>query len=239
MHVSSLALDPIEKKPLARYKPGSMVLSVGSLGCTMHCPWCQNHEIAHPELGMERQCREMGADELAGLAERYVPQGNIGLAFTYNEPFYRIGDLLEVAQEVKARGLDVVVVTNGLIAADKLARVLPCIDALNIDLKGFTQEAYDVCGGKLETVKAAIAQASVAAHVEVTTLLIPGFNDDLDDLDAEARWLSGIDPDIPLHLTRFFPRWKWSDRPPTPIKTLRAAKEVCERHLNDVLLGNV
>lgn len=121
----------------------------------------------------------------------------------------------------------------------KLAQLLPYIDAFNIDLKGFSQDVYDITGGKLETVKNTIEQAYGDAHVEVTTLLIPGLNDDMKLLDEEAAWLASIDPDIPLHLTRFFPQHRYTDRPATPLTTLLEAREVAQGHLNDVLLGNV
>ncbi len=239
MKVTSLGFDPIEKKPLARYKPGSMILSVGGLGCTMHCPWCQNHSIAQPENPQAVPVRDMGAEELVDQAQALVSEGNIGLAYTYNEPLMRWRDVLECAEAIHEAGLDNVVVTNGLIAPDKLAQLLPFIDALNIDLKGFSQDVYDITGGTLEMVKHTIEQARENAHVEVTTLLVPGVNDDMELLDEEAAWLAGIDPDIPLHLTRFFPQYRYADRPATPLPTLLEAQSVAQQYLNDVLLGNV
>lgn len=239
MKVTSLGFDPIEKKPLVRYKPGSMILSVGSLGCTMHCPWCQNHTIAQPDDPSSVPTREMSADELVREAQALVGEGNIGLAYTYNEPLMRWREVLECAQAIHEAGLDNVIVTNGLIAPDKLTQLLPYIDAFNIDLKGFDQSVYDITGGKLETVKNTIEQAHEDAHVEVTTLLVPGINDDMDLLDKEATWLAGIDPDMPLHLTRFFPQYRYANRPATPLPMLMKAHEVASRHLNDVLLGNV
>lgn len=239
MKVTSLGFDPIEKKPLARFHPGSMILSVGSLGCTMHCPWCQNHTIAQPDDPSSVPTREMGVDELVREAYALVDEGNIGLAYTYNEPLMRWHDVLECARSIHDAGMLNVVVTNGLITPDKLAQLLPYIDAFNIDLKGFSQDVYDITGGKLEAVKSTIEQAHGDAHVEVTTLLIPGLNDDMELLDEEAAWLASIDPDIPLHLTRFFPQHRYTDRPATPLTTLLEAREVAQGHLSDVLLGNV
>ncbi len=239
MKITALALDPIEKKPLARYKPGSMILSVGTLGCTMHCPWCQNHTIAQADEPQAVPTRETSIDELVDRALALVDEGNIGLAYTYNEPFAHWHEVLECAQAIHEAGLDNIVVTNGLIAPDKLARLLPYLDAFNIDLKGFSQDVYDITGGKLETVKNTIAQASENAHVEVTTLLIPGLNDDMELLEEEAAWLASVDPDIPLHLTRFFPQHRYIDCPATPLATLYEAQGVASKHLNDVLLGNV
>lgn len=239
MNVSALALDPIEKKPLARFHPGSMILSVGSVGCTMHCPWCQNHEIAQPADSRSVPVREMSPNELADEALQLVPRGNIGLAYTYNEPLLHWQDVLECARAVHERDLLNVVVTNGLISRGKLEQLLPYIDAFNIDLKGFDQRVYDVCGGTLEQVKETITLSAAHAHVEVTTLVIPSVNDDLDEIDALARWLSSVDADIPLHLTRFFPRYRYSDRVPTPLETLYAAQDVSRRYLSDVMVGNV
>lgn len=213
MKVTALALDPIEKKPLARYKPGSMILSVGGLGCTMRCPWCQNHTIAQPEDPALVPVREMSIDELVEKARALVDEGNIGLAYTYNEPLVHWREVVECARAVHEAELDNVLVTNGLIAADKLEQLLPHIDAYNIDLKGFDQSVYDITGGKLETVKNTIERANEDAHVEVTTLLIPGLNDDMELLEEEATWLASVNPDIPLHLTRFFPQYRYADRP--------------------------
>lgn len=239
MKVTSLGFDPIEKKPLARYKPGSMVLSVGSVGCTMHCPWCQNHQIAQPQDPQLVPARDMSGEELVAQARVLVSEGNIGLAYTYNEPLIRWREVLTCAQAIHDVGLDNVVVTNGLIAPDKLVQLLPYIDAFNIDLKGFDQSVYDITGGKLDTVKNAIEQAHESAHVEVTTLIIPGINDDMGLLNKQAAWLASIDKSMPLHLTRFFPQYRYADRPATPLETLYRAQEVASRHLDDVLLGNV
>ena len=239
MKVTSLALDPIEKKPLARFHPGSKILSVGSVGCTMHCPWCQNHEIAQPADPSSVPHREMTALELVCEAERLRDMGNIGLAYTYNEPLAHWRDVLDCAQAVHDAGMLNVVVTNGLLAPEKLSLLVPHIDAFNIDLKGFDQHVYDVTGGKLEMVKCNIEQAAKGAHVEVTTLVIPGINDSPEELDAEAAWLASVDSDIPLHLTRFFPQYKMRDVAPTPIETLEEAKRIASKHLNNVMLGNV
>ena len=239
MKVTSLALDPIEKKPLARFHPGSKILSVGSMGCTMHCPWCQNHEIAQPFDSCAVPYREMSASELANHAEAFIERGNIGLAYTYNEPFFRWRNVFECAQAIHDRGMLNVVVTNGLISGEKLDLMLPYIDAFNIDLKGFEQPVYDICGGRIETVKNSIVHACEKSHVEVTTLIIPGLNDNMDLIAREAQWLASVNPSITLHLTRFFPQFKYRDRPATPIDTIYEAQKVAEEYLEDVVLGNV
>ena len=132
-----------------------------------------------------------------------------------------------------------VVVTNGLLAEDKLCTLLEHIDALNIDLKGFEQGVYDICGGTLDMVKRTIEISCERSHVEVTTLLIPGLNDNLELLEAQAAWLAGLERPPALHLTRFFPRFRYRDRAATPIETMYAAEKVAKRHLDDVFLGNI
>ena len=239
MKVTSLALDPIEKKPLARFHPGSKILSVGSMGCTMHCPWCQNHEIAQPQNASLLPYREMGSIELADTAENFVTRGNVGLAYTYNEPLLHWKEVLDCADEIKGRNLLNVVVTNGLISQDKLRILLPYIDAFNIDLKGFDQSVYDICGGALETVMQTIVLAAEHSHVEVTTLIIPGLNDTIGLIEKEAAWLAGIDSDITLHLTRFFPQFLFLDCGATPLTTMHAAETAARKHLKHVYLGNI
>ncbi|MGI6221304.1 MAG: AmmeMemoRadiSam system radical SAM enzyme [Coriobacteriales bacterium] len=240
--VTSIALDPIEKKPLARYRPGSYVLSVGSFGCNLSCPFCQNHEIAtaRGERGLRISDRIEPA-ELADLADELRERGNIGIAYTYNEPFVGWEFLRDTMPLVRERGLANVVVTNGYINEQPLLELLPFIDALNIDLKGFSQRFYDMVGAPrgLETVKRTIELASRSAHVEVTTLVIPGENDSPEEMEAEAAWLASIDPEICLHITRFFPRHRMLDKPPTPIATLEKLAKVARGHLPHVVLGNV
>ena len=239
MKVSSLALDPIEKKPLVRFLPGSKILSVGSIGCTMHCPWCQNHEIAQPKDESLVPYRNMSPVELADAADNLVSKGNVGLAYTYNEPLLNWREVLRCAEEIRSRGLVNVLVTNGLISQNKLQKMLPYIDAFNIDLKGFDQCVYDICGGRIDTVMQAIELASTHSHVEVTTLIIPDLNDDIDLIAKEAARLAEIDANITLHLTRFFPHFHYLDRPPTPMATMLAAKKAARASLEHVILGNV
>ena len=240
--ITSIALDPIEKKPLAHYRPGSKILSVGSFGCNLACPFCQNHEIADArgEFGL-RMSDHMTPVELADLAEKMRDHGNIGVAYTYNEPFVNWEFLRDTMPLVRGRGMVNVVVTNGYINEEPLRKLLPYIDALNIDLKGFSQGFYDTMGAPsgLETVKRTIELARESAHVEVTTLVIPGENDTVREMNAEATWLASIDPGICLHITRFFPRHRMLDRPPTPISTLERLAATASIHLENVVLGNV
>ena len=173
--VTSAALDPIEKKPLARFYPGSMILSVGSFGCILNCPFCQNYEIAG--AGEDFPSESVTPHRLAELAEGLKTRGNIGLAYTYNEPLVGWEFVRDCAIEIRARGMKNVLVTNGTAEPEIQRELLPLIDAYNIDLKGVTEEWYKKLGGDLETVKRFIAAAAGAAHVELTTLIVPGEND--------------------------------------------------------------
>lgn len=239
MKVTALALDPIEKKPLAAFRQGSMIFSVGSLGCTMTCPWCQNHDIAQPADPAGVPSRDMSAAELVEAAEQLVPQGNIGIAYTYNEPLMRWREVLECAQLAHEHDLVNVMVTNGMAAASVIETLSPHIDAWNIDLKAGTQRAYDLCGGKLDMVLRAIEIANATAHVEVTTLVVPGFNDSDEELETIASWLGGVDRNIVWHVTRFFGRHLYAGRMPTPLATLERARNIGLRHLDTVVVGNV
>ena len=233
----SLALDPIEKKPLRRFHPGSMILSVGSFGCNLRCPFCQNHEISMAGEG-ELRTEDISPEALAALAEELAPRGNIGAAYTYNEPLVGYEYVRDCAQAVHARGLCNVLVTNGTIAEAPWRALLAHIDAANIDLKGFTDAWYKRLGGDLETVKRSIALAAEHCHVEVTTLLIPGENDSEDEIRALSPWLAGISPDIPLHLSRFFPRYRMTDRPPTAVESVYRLADAAREALSYVYTGN-
>jgi pyruvate formate lyase activating enzyme len=235
--LTSLALDPIEKKPLRRFYPGSLILSEGSYGCNLKCPWCQNYEISQAD--QKSDWEYLSPEDLVRTAEKYVPAGNIGIAFTYNEPLVSYEYVMDTAKISKAHGLKTVLVTNGMINAEPLKALLPYIDALNIDLKGFTENLYRLCGGDLETVKQAIRLASASSHVEVTTLVIPGLNDSEAEMEKIAFFLSSISPDLPLHISRFFPRYLMKDKKPTPVETVLKLTQVAEKHLNFVYPGNI
>ncbi|MEY8461628.1 AmmeMemoRadiSam system radical SAM enzyme [Eggerthellaceae bacterium 24-137] len=237
--VTSLALDPIEKKPLARFRPGTKVLSVGSYGCNLRCPFCQNAAIA---CAGERDVpwREIAPAELADLAASLVPDGNIGIAFTYNEPLVGFEFVRDTARLARERGLANVLVSNGYVNDGPLREVAPLIDAANIDLKGFTQSFYDFVGGDLDTVTHTIEvlAAEPGCHLEVTTLVIPGLNDNEQEIGAAAQWLASLDPGIPYHLTRFFPCHRLADRPATPTATVHKLADVASRYLEHVYVGN-
>ncbi len=235
--LTSLALDPIEKKPLRRFFPGSKILSCGSFGCNLHCPFCQNHEISMAGAA-DAETVFMPPEALVRRAELLREQGNIGIAYTYNEPLVGYEYVADCARPAREAGLKNVLVTNGYCNPEPWKTILPLIDAMNVDLKGFTPAFYQKLGGDLETVKANVAAAVPVCHVEVTTLLIPGENDSDAEIDRLSGWLAALDPEIPLHLSRFFPRWHYADRAPTPVATVRRLTEVARRNLRHVYSGN-
>jgi len=235
--VSSIALDPIEKKPLAHFHPGMKVLSVGSYGCNLRCPFCQNWSISQsfvPE-GEGHTSPEV----LVKKAEELVKTRNIGLAYTYNEPLIGFEFVRYCSRLIVEKGLKNVVVTNGYVNEEPLLEILPAIHAWNIDLKGFTEDFYKLVGGKLEPVKRSIELASKKSHVEVTTLIIPGLNDSENEMRELSSWLASVDRRIPLHVTRFFPAWKMTDRPPTPVDTVYRLAAIGREKLEYVHEGNV
>lgn len=242
--LTSAALDPIEKKPLYHFHPGSHILSLGSFGCNLRCPFCQNYTISQAGsdgfAGQRLPLDRVTPKEIVAAAQRLEEtSGNIGVAFTYNEPLVGYEFVYDTARLLKEVGLATVLVTNGQIEKDSWLHLLQYIDAVNIDLKGFTQSFYDWIGGDLKTTKAAIEMAAEdGIHVEVTTLVIPGKNDSAAEMAAEAEWLAGISAELPLHLSRYFPRYQ-SRIPMTPVETLQNLRHVAEARLRFVHLGNI
>jgi len=232
--VSSIALDPIEKKPLHMFHPGNCVLSLGGFGCNLRCPFCQNSDISMEYGQAWRDAETLSPEDVAALAVKTVPDGNIGVAYTYNEPLTGYEFVRDCAGLVREAGLHNVLVTNGYINAEPLEALLPLIDAMNIDLKGFTQGFYKGLGGNLEAVKETIALAHKRCHVEITTLVIPGENDADAEIEAMARWIASFGPEIPLHLTRFYPRYRYADRTTTPHETMRRLGEIAGKYLEHV-----
>ena len=235
--ISSIALDPIEKKPLYMFHPGKSVLSIGSFGCNLRCGFCQNYEISAEYGDILRSARLMSPDDVVALAVETAKGGNIGVAYTYNEPLIGYEFLHDCAVLAHGAGLCNVLVTNGCINKEPLEDLLPLVDAMNIDLKGFRDDFYTKLGGSLETVKGTIAMSAGRCHVEVTTLVVPGENEG--DVEELAKWLSSVSPDIPLHLTRFFPRYHYSGKAPTPRETIIKLCGVAEKYLRNVFSGNM
>ena len=247
--ITSLALDPIEKKPLNRFFPGSMILSVGSYGCNLRCPFCQNHEISWSEQAMRfsREADEISPESLAETAAFYQKRGNIGVAFTYNEPLIGYEYVLDTARLVRAMDMKTVLVTNGTAALPVLEALGPFIDAMNIDLKGFSDRYYrDVLKGSRQMVMDFISRAVQLCHVELTTLIVPGENDTEAEMEELSRWIAGltdgeghvIGQDIPLHISRFFPRFRMQDRPATDVGLVYHLAKVARKNLRYVYTGN-
>ena len=246
--VSALALDPIEKKPLAMFHPGSRILSVGMLGCNLHCPFCQNHEIAQRE-GAEfpADTRELSPAVLAEMADNCRDMGNIGVAFTYNEPLVCWEYVHDTAKLVHEKGMLNVMVTNGCADLGILEKLSPYIDAMNIDLKGFTDRYYrDVLGGDRKMVMDFIREAVKRCHVELTTLMVPGENDSEGEMRELSGWVAGLQDvyggkpgsEIPLHISRFFPRYRMTGKKPTDVGKVYSLVKVAEESLRYVYPGN-
>lgn len=231
--ITGYHLDPIEKKPLYNYKKGSMVFSIGSYGCNLTCKFCQNYEIAH---GKPRTL-DLTIDDIIEKAKE--DSRSIGIAYTYNEPLINYEFTLECARKAKEEGLDNILVTNGYINEEPLKELLKYIDAINIDLKAFNNEFYrSICGGTIEEVKRSILIAAKEVHIEITCLVIDDLNSNRDEILDMVQWIASIDKNIPLHLARYFPRYKMT-KPPTKVDTLFNLYDIAKEHLNNVYLGNV
>lgn len=235
--VASYALDPTEKKPLYHFYPGSHLFSLGSVGCNLRCGFCQNWQISQKDA----PTIDVAPDEAVRwtLRARRQEPGCIGLAYTYSEPSMWFEYVLDTAWSAKQEGLKNVMVTNGYVNEEPFRKLLPFIDAFNIDVKGFTEDFYrKICIGRRDPVLETVEMARDAGkHVEVTNLLIPGKNDSPEEIEAMVDWLASVDPDIPLHFSRYFPNYKM-DIPPTPLSTLERAREIAVKKLRYVYLGN-
>lgn len=232
--VTGIAMDPIEKKPLYHFYPGSYILSIGSFGCNLSCAFCQNWHISQQR---DVEYRLIRPEELINIAEKQ--RGNIGIAYTYNEPSIWYEYMYDCAKIAKDRGLKNIMVTNGYINPEPLYNVLPYIDALNIDVKAFSDHYYKtLCGGRLASVINTVEIASRLCHVELTTLIVTDENDNLGEIEELVKWVASIDKDIPLHFTRYFPNYKMKN-PPTEINTLLNTYKIGKKYLNYVYIGNV
>lgn len=230
----SFSTDPIEKKPLYHFYPGRDILSIGPNGCNFRCKFCQNYHISQ----QISPTKEITPESLLSSCEQ---SGSIGVAYTYTEPFVWYEFIYDSAKLLHEHGKVVVLVTNGSINEKPLREILPLIDAMNIDLKAFTEEFYrKYCSGFLETVKNTIkiSSASRRTHIEVTNLIIPELNDSKEEIQNLVDFISEIDDEIPLHFSRYFPVYKLN-KPPTPASTLQAAYEIAKKKLKYVYVGNI
>ncbi len=246
--ISAAHLDPIEKKPLYHFHPGSLIYSISTVGCSLGCPFCQNWQLAHPRDSylrqepssvIERITQPLSPQQAVSMAESYRNQGNIGIAYTYNEPLIWYEYLLDTAKLAHSRQLKNILVTNGYIDFEPLEELLPYIDAINMDIKGFSEEFYHRLGGHLEPVLKAAKLAKRYCHLEVTNLLIPSWNTGETEIRNLVNWVADeLGSDTPIHFSRFFPARKLN-LPPTSLSDLLKAKEIAEERLKYVHLGNV
>ena len=231
--LSSIALDPIEKKPLYHFFPGEMVLSVGFWGCSLRCPFCQNYHIS-------QNARE-GSDYVSPekLVELAINRHSFGIAYTYSEPLIHMEYLMDTARIAKKKGIKNILVSNGYVNPDPAMEFLELLDAANIDLKSFNPDFYkNELGGKLEDVKRFLAQAAGRISLEVTTLVIPTKNDSLSEIGEIAEFLASLNPDIPYHLSCYYPTYHYT-LPPTSATKVSELAERAKKHLHYVYLGNV
>jgi pyruvate formate lyase activating enzyme len=231
---SSIAVDPIEKKPLRHWQPGTFILSLGSLGCTMHCPFCQNHGIAHPTRDIA--LREVDPVSLLHAARE---QRLTSVAYTYNEPTLQAEYILQAAPLLREAGIGTALVTNGMMSASALEELLPWLDALNVDVKTFNPATYARMGGNLDAVRRNVARlVSAGIHMELTCLVAPGISDDPEEFAAMTEWIAGLSPQIPLHVSRYFPAYRYK-APMTPVPLLRRFSDIARARLVRVHTANI
>lgn len=235
--VSSTSMDPIEKKPLYHFYPGEQILSLGTLGCNMHCPFCQNHHISrYYDNTFKMQPHEFApADVLRAVNE----SNSFGVAYTYSEPLVWYEFVLDSARLVAESGEKNVLVSNGQINPEPLKELVPFINAANIDVKAFTEANYKKLGGDLATTKKSVEIfLNNNVHIELTTLVVPQFNDDLDELEELVKWIASLGRNIPFHISRYHPQYRYSE-PATSIKYLKMVEEMAATYLNYVYIGNI
>src|SRR5689334_4498774 len=237
---SGFCIDPIEKKPLNHFLPGTPVLSFGTAGCNLTCKFCQNWDISKAR-DFDRLQNQASPDAIAQAA---VASGSRSVAFTYNDPVIFFEYAIDVAQACRARGVKTVAVSAGYISPEPRVEFFRHMDAANIDLKGFTEDFYkNLCSAQLGAVLETLEYLKRETDVwfEITTLLIPGENDSTSEVEALSAWvMEHLGPDVPLHFTAFHPDWKMLDKPPTPPATLRTARAIARAAgLHHVYIGNV
>lgn len=231
--ITSIALDPIEKKPLYHFHPGEYIISLGTRGCNLACLFCQNWQISQC---YDASLKTISIEEIIRQAKKVH---SFGIAYTYNEPIIWYEFVLQSAKRAHKEGLKNVLVTNGFINQEPLNELMPFVDALNIDLKSMDNDFYvKYCKGELGPVLETIKTAAKSAHLELTNLIIPGLNDSEENFIKLRDWIfENLGPRIPLHFSRYFPCHKMKI-PPTPLETLNKAKTIASEKLKHVYLGN-
>ncbi|MCP4291740.1 MAG: AmmeMemoRadiSam system radical SAM enzyme [bacterium] len=234
--IVAAATDPIEKKPLYHFHPGSFITSVAAPGCNLHCRFCQNHNISQGK-NAGRNTESVSVQDVIDVA---FQDNSVGIAFTYSEPLVWFEFVRDCAAEAKQKGLKTVLVTNGFLNPEPLAEILPFIDAANIDLKAMDNDFYrKICKAELQPVLKAIRQFHDAGvHLELTNLLIPGHNDSPEEIDKLVDFIADLNPQIPLHFSAYHPAWKMQ-APATPVSTMKRVREQAAVKLPWVYLGNV
>lgn len=228
----SVAVDPIEKKPLYHFYPGHPVLSIAPNGCNMKCPFCQNWQISQQPTPTEY----LSPETLLNLVRDY---NLIGVSYTYTEPFIWFEYLIDAGTMLKKAGFKNILVTNGLIEEEPLQQLLPLVDAMNIDLKTLNPTKYRrILGGDLDAVKRTIEIAQKGCHCEITYLIVTGFNDSEEEMKDLVDYLASIDPKTVLHLSRYFPHYKYK-KEATPVETIDRAYAIAKEKLDFVYLGNI
>lgn len=230
--IASLCMDPIEKKPLYHFYPGTKILSAGFFGCNLSCLFCQNHSLSFSK----GQTQEV---EITDLIQTAKTNHSLGIAFTYNEPVTMFEYVLDTFKLCQEEQLKTVLVTNGYICQEPLLKILPFVDAMNIDLKSMKDSFYQkMCNGKLQPVLETIKTCYNKCHIEITNLVIPGENDTTEDFENLSSFLGELNPGIPVHLNRYFPHYKLT-LAPTPIDTLKKGLEIVSQKMKHVYIGNV
>ena len=234
-NVSSYGMDPIEKKPLYHFYPGVMVLSLGSIGCNFACAFCQNWTISQANI-KDVRLEELSPEKVIQLARQ---NNSPAICYTYSEPLIWYEYVLDTARLAKKNNLKNILVTNGFINREPLINLLPFIDAMNIDLKSFRNSFYQkYCKGSLSPVLNTIQVSKEYCHLEITNLIIPQLNDNEEEIIEMVDWISALSEDIPLHFSRYFPCYKM-DIEETPISTLYKARDIAQKKLKYVYVGNI
>lgn len=244
--ITAVALDPIEKKPLKMFMSGSKILSIGSYGCNLRCPFCQNYDISWGReiKSFAGRTQIISPKDIVLKAIDLKSQGNIGIAFTYNEPLLGYEFVRDTARLAKEKDLVTVLVTNGTASAQVYEEIAPYIDAMNIDIKSFSSDFYrNLINGNLAMTKDFIDRSVKSCHVELTNLIIPGENDSEEEMRELSKWIHFLEikagKKVPLHVTRFFPKFHMTDKDATNIDLIYRLADVARENLEFVFEGNV